>query len=43
MDFPENTLVSFSDAIATGVDWIELDVRLSAGALIECLLHSRKN
>jgi glycerophosphoryl diester phosphodiesterase len=29
VDFPENTLASFADAIVAGVDWIELDVRLS--------------
>ncbi|MDD5698868.1 MAG: glycerophosphodiester phosphodiesterase family protein [Victivallaceae bacterium] len=27
--FPENTLSSFIDALRVGVDWIELDVRLS--------------
>lgn len=27
--FPENTLVSFSSAIDLGVDWLELDIRLT--------------
>ena len=30
VEYPENTLPSFADAVAAGVDWIELDVRLSS-------------
>lgn len=33
-DFPENTLVAFAGALDQGADWVELDVRATADAVL---------